>query len=411
MKILRIPISKVKPAAYNPRKDLQPTDAQYVAIKRSLLEFGLVDPLVWNKRTGNLVGGHQRFKVLRDDAKFTHVDVSVVDLPIGKEKALNIALNKIAGEWDSEKLESVLQDLKPADLDLTGFNEGELSEIFGEDGKAGLTDDDDAPARRAKSRTKPGTLYQLGRHQLMCGDATKVDDVRRLMGEQSADMVFTDPPYNVNYEGETKARLKIQNDNLSPDEFAALLDGSFRSYATAVKKGASLYVCHSSSKQREFETALENAGFAVRTQIIWTKSNFAWGHGRYKFQHEPIFYAHVASQSDAWYGDRSQSTLWQENKPAANRLHPTMKPIELIERALLNSSKAGDLVADLFGGSGSTLIACERRGRKARLMEIDPRYAQVIVARWQGYSGKSAVLDGDGRTFEEVARARRGRAA
>ena len=178
-----------------------------------------------------------------------------------------------------------------------------------------------------------------------------------------------------------------------------------------VKSGASAYICHSSSWQREFQSALESAGFEVRCQIIWAKNTFAWGFGRYKFQHEPIFYAHLAGESDAWYGDKSQSTLWQENKPAANRLHPTMKPVELVERALLNSSKAGDIVVDLFGGSGSTLIACERRQRKAYLMEIDPKYADCICQRFQAYTGKPAVLEGDGRTFEEVAQERRKKAA
>jgi DNA modification methylase len=172
-----------------------------------------------------------------------------------------------------------------------------------------------------------------------------------------------------------------------------------------------MYVCHSSSWQREFQDALESAGFEVRCQIIWAKNTFAWGFGRYKFQHEPIFYAHLADQKDAWYGDKSQSTLWQENKPAANRLHPTAKPVELVERALLNSSKAGDVVVDLFGGSGSTLIACERRGRKSRLMEVDPRYADVICLRYQEYTGQRAVADGDGRTFEAIGEQRKKDAA
>jgi DNA modification methylase len=166
-------------------------------------------------------------------------------------------------------------------------------------------------------------------------------------------------------------------------------------------------LCHSSSWQREFQNALEAAGFEVRCQIIWAKNTFAWGFGRYKFRHEPIFYAHVSGQSDAWYGDKSQCTLWEENKPAANRLHPTMKPVGLVERALLNSSKSGDVVVDLFGGSGSTLIACERRGRVARLMELDARYGDVICRRYEEYTGKEAVLDGDGRTFGEIAAARR----
>jgi DNA modification methylase len=193
---------------------------------------------------------------------------------------------------------------------------------------------------------------------------------------------------------------------MSDADFRHFLEAAFRSCRAAVKPGASLYICHSSSWQREFQDALEAAGFEVRCQIIWAKNTFAWGFGRYKFQHEPLFYAHVAGQSDPWYGNKSQSTLWQENKPAANRIHPTAKPVELIERALINSSKFGDIVADLFGGSGSTLIACERRGRKARLMEIDPGYADCIVRRWQEYTGKHALLEGDGRSFDEVVRER-----
>jgi DNA modification methylase len=246
---------------------------------------------------------------------------------------------------------------------------------------------------------------------LLVGDATGQADIARLMAGEAADLIFTDPPYNVDYAGYTDEKLKIQGDRMSATEFKQFLEASFRSCRTAVKPGASLYVCHSSSWQREFQNALEAAGFEVRCQIIWAKNTFAWGFGRYKFQHEPLFYCHVAGQKDPWYGDKSQSTLWEEKKPAANRIHPTAKPVELIERALLNSSNAGDVVADLFGGSGSTLIACERQKRKARLMEIDPKYADVIVRRFQDYTGKQAILEGDGRTFDEIAQERRKEAA
>jgi len=243
----------------------------------------------------------------------------------------------------------------------------------------------------------------LGEPRVLCGDATDLESVRRLMAGEQADLVFTDPPYNVDYEGYTNEKLTIQGDRMKPEEFRRFLHESFAAYRAVVKPGASLYVCHASSVQREFQDALEAAGFEVRCQIIWAKNTFAWGFGRYKFQHEPIFYCHLAGESDAWYGDKSQSTLWQEKKPAANRLHPTMKPVELIERALLNSSKGGDIVVDLFGGSGSTLIACERRNRNARLMELDPRYADVICRRWQEYTGQQAVLSGEERGFDEVA--------
>jgi DNA modification methylase len=227
------------------------------------------------------------------------------------------------------------------------------------------------------------------------------------MAGESADLLFLDPPYNSGYTGYTEEHLTIQNDRMSDADFKHFLEAVFRSCRSAIKRGASMYVCHSSSWQREFQDALEAAGFEVRCQIIWAKNTLAWGFGRYKFQHEPLFYCHVAGETDPWYGDKSQSTLWEENKPAANRLHPTMKPVALIERALVNSSKAGDICADFCAGAGSTLIACERRGRKARLIEIDPKYAQVIIVRWQQYSGKCATLDGDGRTFDEIAQQRR----
>jgi DNA modification methylase len=258
---------------------------------------------------------------------------------------------------------------------------------------------------------KPFTAPVRSRHRVLCGDTTELAAVERLMDGQKADLVFTDPPYNVDYQGYTEEKLKIQGDKRSPEQFAQFLIQTFVSYRAAVKAEASLYVCHSSSAQREFQGAIEAAGFEVRCQIIWAKNTFAWGFARYKFQHEPIFYCHVDGRSDAWYGDKSQSTLWQEKKPAANRLHPTMKPVELTERALANSSKPGDLVLDLFGGSGSTLIACEKQNRAARLMELDPRYADVICRRYQEYTGQPAVLDGDGRSFDQTAQQRRQEAA
>jgi len=240
----------------------------------------------------------------------------------------------------------------------------------------------------------------------MCGDSVGLTDVERLMAGAKADLVFTDPPYNVDYTGYTKEKLKIQSDKMTPAEFVAFLEGTFASYRFLIKPGASMYVCHASSFQREFQSAIESAGLVVRTQIIWAKNTFAWGFGRYKFQHEPIFYCHLNGESDAWYGDKTQSTLWQEKKPAANRLHPTMKPVELIERAVRNSSKAGDLVVDLFGGSGSTMIACEKTGRSSSLMELDPKYADVIVKRWQDFTGQQARHEESGLAFDGLSQER-----
>jgi len=197
-------------------------------------------------------------------------------------------------------------------------------------------------------------------------------------GTAKADLVFTDPPYNVNYEGCTKEKLKIINDAMTIEEFIAFLNGVFIAYRAAVKDDASLYVCHASSVQREFQNAIEAAGFTVRNQIIWAKNTFVWGFGRYKYQHEPIFYCYVPDCSDNWYGDKTQSTLWE---PLANRLHPTMKPVELIERALYNSSRSNDIVTDFFSGSGSTLIACEKVHRQCYTMDLDPKYVDVAVER------------------------------
>lgn len=287
---------------------------------------------------------------------------------------------------------------------MIGFSDEELRDLLGDpDVVAGLNDEDAAPEAPEQPVSRTGDLWLLGKHRVLCGDATMPGDVERLMAGDAADLVFTDPPYNVDYEGYTQDKLTIQGDRMKPEEFDRFLRHSFSRFRAVVKPGASLYVCHASSVQREFQNALEASGFEVRCQIIWAKKHFAWGFGRYKFQHEPMFYCHVTGQKNPWYGDKSQSTLWQEKKPAANRLHPTMKPVELIERALMNSSKGGDLVGDLFGGSGSTLIACERRGQHARLMELDPRYVDVICRRFQEYSGKAAVLADDNRAFDEVA--------
>jgi DNA modification methylase len=259
--------------------------------------------------------------------------------------------------------------------------------------------------------SRPGDSWILGDHRLFVGDATEKSAVMRLMGEDRADLVFTDPPYNVDYEGETEDHLRIEGDKMTPPEFIAFLEKAFISYARLCKPSTSMYVCHASRWQREFQNAIESAGFEVRNPIMWVKNTFALSFGRYKFQHEPIFYCYVAGQTDPWFGNNAQSTVWNFDKPSANHLHPTMKPVELIRLALANSSRVGDIVLDLFGGSGSTLIACEEDRRRARLMEIDPKYADVIVRRWQDYTGRQATLEGTRCTFDEIAETRLRKAA
>jgi DNA modification methylase len=223
----------------------------------------------------------------------------------------------------------------------------------------------------------------------MCGDSTMIDDVEKLMGGGKADMVFTDPPYNVDYEGYTEEKLTIQSDKMDKDAYFKFLCVVFARYRESIKDGASLYVCHASAWQKETELALNSVGIEMRCQIIWAKNTFGWGFGRYKFQHEPMFYAHVKDQSDAWYGDKTQSTLWNVNKPSKNKEHPTMKPLELIHIALKNSSKSGDMILDLFLGSGSTLMAAEQLGRSCYGMELDPRYSDVIIKRYCNLTGSN----------------------
>jgi DNA modification methylase len=405
-------IDRLIPFARNPRTH---SDAQVAQIAASIAEFGFNSPILVDAKAG-IIAGHGRLLAARK-LGLAEVPVIVLDhLTEAQKRAYIIADNQLAlnAGWDEALLSAELAALQAEDFHTTvlGFEDGELARLLAaQDATEGLTDEDTVPALPQTPTSVAGDLWILGGHKLLVGDATVPADVERLMVGDTADLVFTDPPFNVDYEGYTKDRLTIKGDRMAAGEFKQFLEAAFRSCRAAVKPGASLYICHSSSWQREFQDALEAAGFEVRCQIIWAKNTFAWGFGRYKFRHEPIFYSHVAGEKDAWYGNKSQSTLWEEKKPAANRLHPTMKPVELIERAWLNSSKAGDIVADLFGGSGSTLIACERRNRKARLMELDPKYADVIVQRWQEYTGRAATLDADGHTFDEIAEERRKEAA
>jgi DNA modification methylase len=391
----------------NPRTH---SEAQVAQIAASIESFGFLNPILVDTKAG-ILAGHGRLRAARK-LELPKVPVIVLDhLTESQKRAYIIADNRLAENagWDEELLRRELAALGEENFNVhvTGFEDEDLARLLAQQEAAnGLTDEDAIPELEETPITVRGDMWVLGDHRVLCGDATLRADVEHLMASESVDLGFTDPPYNVDYEGYTKQRLKISGDRMTAEQFQRFLAATFANYRHIIKPGASLYVCHSSQWQRDFQNAIEAAGFEVRCQIIWAKNTFAWGWGRYKFQHEPIFYTHVAGLKDAWYGDKSQSTLWEEKKPAANRIHPTAKPVELIERALVNSSKAGDVVADLFGGSGSTLIACERRNRKARLMEIDPRYCDATVRRWQAYTGKRAVLDGDGRPFEVMERER-----
>jgi DNA modification methylase len=406
------PITRLIPYARNARTH---SDAQVAQIAASISEFGFNNPVLVDGADG-IIAGHGRVLGAR---KLGLEQVPVIVLPHlseNEKRAYILADNRLAeaAGWDEEMLRLELEALADQNVDfsVTGFDEDQLAKLQeAHAGREGLTDEDAVPEQAREAISAPGDLWLLSDHRVYCGDVTRSEDLDRLMAGERADLVFTDPPYNVDYEGHTEQRMTIQGDRMSREEFERFLNAAFSSYKNVVAPHASVYVCHSSSWQREFQQAIEASGFAVRCQLIWAKNTFAWGFGRYKFQHEPIFYCHVAGEKDLWFGDKSQSTLWEEKKPAANRLHPTTKPVELVERALMNSSKSGAIVADLFGGSGSTLIACERRSRRARLMEIDPTYCDVIVRRWQEYTGRAAVLAGCDRSFGEIAAERRSKPA
>lgn len=395
MNIQKIKIDKLIPATYNPRKNLKPSDAEYVKIKNSIEKFGFVSPLVINKDM-TVIGGHQRLKVLKEMG-IVEVECIIVDLDKTNEKALNIALNKIQGDWDEEKLEALLQELKLEDFDtnLTGFDFDEVDEIL-KDVNGSKEDDfdvDSAYEEIEEPITKPGDVWILGKHRLMCGDSAQKEDVMRLMNNQDADMLLTDPPYNVDYVGKTSEALKIKNDNMSDNQFYEFLKKVFENMYSVTKEGASIYVFHADTEGLNFRKAFKDAGYKLAECLIWKKDCFVMGRQDYQWQHEPILYGWKEGAAHHFINDRTQSTILEFDRPRQSSLHPTMKPIDLVARLLKNSSKENDKILDLFGGSGSTIIAAEQLNRNCYTMELDPKYCDVIVKRWESLTNKEAILN------------------
>lgn len=395
MNIQIIDINKLIPATYNPRKDLKPDDAEYIKIKNSIVKFGFVSPLVINKDM-TVIGGHQRLKVLKD-LGITEVECIVVDLDKTNEKALNIALNKIQGDWDEDKLEALLQELKlkEFDMNLTGFDFDEVDEILNDINgtKEDNFDVDSAYEEIEEPITKPGDIWILGNHRLMCGDSTHKDDIMRLMNNQDADMLLTDPPYNVDYVGKTAEALKIKNDNMDDNQFYEFLRKVFENMYIVTKEGASIYVFHADTEGINFRKAFKDAGFKLAECLIWKKDCFVMGRQDYQWQHEPVLYGWKEGKAHYFINDRTQSTILEFDRPKQSTLHPTMKPIDLIAKLIKNSSKENDIILDLFGGSGSTIIAAEQLNRCCYTMELDPKYCDVIVKRWETLTNKEAILN------------------
>ena len=386
------------------------SDAQVAQIAASIREFGWTNPLLVDGANG-LIAGHGRLLAAR---KLGLAEVPVIELAHlspAQKRAYILADNKLAENagWDEELLRLELADLKLADFDLglIGFGEDDLATLL--DGEqpenAGNTDDDAAPAIQEKTVSRPGDLWLLGEHKLLCGDATILADVETVLGGDLADLCFCDPPYNVDYGAPAKGARKdrrILNDALGDGFRQFLYDASVN--ILTVTKGA-VYMCMSSSELHTLQDAFTAAGGKWSTFVIWAKNTFTLGRADYQRQYEPILYGWKDGTDHFWCGARDQGDVWFVNKPAKNDLHPTMKPVELVERAVRNSSKSRDIVLDPFGGSGTTLIACEKLGRRARLIELDPKYADVIVRRWQDYTGGEATRAGGGETFAALAAA------
>jgi DNA modification methylase len=404
LQIEQWPVERLIPYARNARTH---SDEQVAQVAASIAEFGFVNPILVGP-DGVLIAGHARLLAARK-LRLTEVPVLVLGhLTETQRRALVIADNRLAmnAGWDEEMLRVELESLQEDgfDLDIVGFSDDEIEDLLRgpEETTGGQTDEDAVPEAPETAVTVPGDVWILGQHRLLCGDSTQMDAVEKVLAGGLADMVFTDPPYNVNYGATMKDKLrgkkrKIANDNLGQDFEQFLRDSCVN--ILAVTKGA-IYVCMSSSEIHTLQRVFREAGGHWSTFVIWAKNTFTMGRSDYQRQYEPILYGWKEGTDHFWCGARDQGDVWFVKKPVVNDLHPTMKPVELVERAIRNSSKGRDTVLDPFGGSGTTLIACEKAARQARLIELEPKYCDVIVRRWQEFSGMQAVLEGDERPFK-----------
>lgn len=403
MNIQKISVNQIKAAKYNPRKDLKKGDIEYEKLLRSIEEFGYVEPVIWNERTGNIVGGHQRFKVLLAlGAK--EVDCVVVDMDDQREKALNIALNKISGEFDIPLLTDLLKDIGESgfDVSLTGFDGIEIDELFKDKTDSNIKEDnfdaDKAIAEIETPTTQYGDVWQLGKHRLMCGDSTSISDVKTLMDGKKARVVFTDPPWNVDYGADQKhpswKPRTILNDKMSTEDFGAFLLGAFKAMREVSENGCMTYIVMSGQEWGNLMNVMAELNYHWSSTIIWKKDSLVLSRKDYHTQFEPIWYGWVEGTRLCPLTDRKQSDVWDIPRPKVSVEHPTMKPIALVAKALVNSSHSNDVVLDLFGGSGTTIIASEQTGRYCNMMELDPKYCDVIVKRYieQVGSDETAIL-------------------
>jgi DNA modification methylase len=412
LQVVTWPVEKLIPYARNARTHSAEQVAQVAA---SIAEFGWTNPILAGA-DGIVIAGHARLLAARK-LGMTEVPVIVLDhLTESQRRALVLADNRLAlnAGWDEEMLrvEMAALDDDGFNLEVVGFTDEEIADLLRdpEEVHAGNTDDDAVPETPETAITVPGDTWLLGQHRLLCGDSVQMESVEKVLAGGLADMVFCDPPYNVNYGATMKDKLrgkarKIANDDLGQDFEQFLRDACVN--ILAVTKGA-IYVCMSSSELHTLQKAFREAGGHWSTFVIWAKNTFTMGRSDYQRQYEPILYGWKDGTQHFWCGARDQGDVWFIKKPQVNDLHPTMKPVELVERAVRNSSKDRDTVLDPFGGSGTTLIACEKTGRQARVIELEPKYCDVICRRFMDFSGKAATLEADGRAFADVAAERLG---
>jgi len=409
VKIEQVKLDALIPYARNSRTH---SEAQVAQIAASIKEFGFTNPVLIDE-TGSIIAGHGRVMAARKLAITDVPSIRLTHLTDAQKKAYVIADNKLAlnAGWDDEMLAVELTDLKDMgfDLDLTGFSTDEIEALLAPTGTEGLTDEDAVPEVPEAPVTVLGDVWLLGKHRVMCGDSTSIDAVDKLMEGQKADMVFTDPPYGVSYEGghNQKKRSGIIADTLEGESLTGLFYGALMAAVACTKDGAAFYVWYASGKSIETYAALADLPLKLRAVIQWYKVKSGLGAfmSQYIPNAEPCMYLHKDGCAPAWYGPTNEKTVWELKKESRNEFHPTQKPVGLPERAINNSSKAGDYILDLFGGSGSTLIGCEKTGRINRSMELDPKYCDVIVQRWQEFTGQTATLESNGKPFISLKKA------
>lgn len=364
-------------------------------VAASIAEFGFNVPIVIDKNN-IIVTGHTRYKAAQK-LKIKEVPtIQVDDLTEAQVKAFRIADNKVGelAEWDNDLLKIEFDELKELnfDLELTGFELDDIGDIFENDKQQQVTEDDYNEELPTEPKSKLGDIWQLGSHRLMCGDSTDIESVKKLTNGELVDMLITDPPYNVAYEGKTKDKLTIENDSMEDTEFREFLTNAFKAADAVMKKGAVFYIWHANSEGYNFFGACRDTGWKVREVLIWNKNVMVMGRQDYQWKHEPCLYGWKEGASHLWASDRKQTTVINFDRPMRADIHPTMKPIGLFDYQICNNTKSDDIVLDLFDGSGTTIMACEQNGRKAYCMELDPRYVDAAIDRWEKFTGKKAIL-------------------